>query len=166
MGVIIESKKSLGKILLNEPLTFLGGLLFFLMLFSPSYNVVFKIILIAILLISICLSRIAFDKLNITWEVFSWYLFFIGHGIFFTLIGFFNGNNTTFIFRTTTYNIVWPIFYLIFTVGLYKKSSIYFLVKVLVISNFAISLYLIGSALTMFGILPVNPIIRFDMSSL
>jgi hypothetical protein len=166
MGVIIESKKSLGKILLNEPLTFLGGLLFFLMLFSPSYNVVFKIILIAILLISICLSRIAFDKLNITWEVFSWYLFFIGHGIFFTLIGFFNGNNTSFIFRTTTYNIVWPIFYLIFTVGLYKKSSIYFLVKVLVISNFAISLYLIGSALTMFGILPVNPIIKFDMSSL
>jgi O-antigen ligase len=164
--MIDTANRSLSKTLINEPLTFLGGLLFFLMLFSPAYNVIFKIILIGVLLISIIVSRVAFDKLNITWEVLLWYIFFIAHGIFFTVVGFLNHNNANYILRTTTYNIFWPIIYLVFTIGIYKKSTLYFLTRVLVISNFAISLYLIGSALTLFGILPSLPLIKFDMASL
>src|SRR5437870_1092640 len=108
----MEANKGLTYTLLNEPLTFLGGLLFFLMVFSPTYNVVFKIVLIGILLVSIILSRVAFDKLNLTWPVFLWYLILIGHGIFFSVLGFMNGNNTTYVLRSTTYNIIWPVVYL------------------------------------------------------
>lgn len=149
-----NTNKSLLSTLLNEPLTFFGGLLLFLMVFSPTYNVVFKIVLIIILLIAVILSRVMFYKLTVTKEVFLWYMLFIFHGIFFTLLGFLNGNNTYFILRTTTYNIVWPILYLIFTIGLYKKSSLVFFIRVIIISNFLISLYLIGSALTLLNVLP------------
>lgn len=151
---------------LSEPLTFLGGLLLFLMMFSPAYNVVLKIILIAILLISIIVSRIFFDKLNLTSEVLLWYVIFIFHGVFFTILGLANGNNKSFVFRSTTYNIWWPIIYLIFTIGLYKKTGIIFLIRVIVISNFFVCLYIIGSALTLFHLLPPLGVIKFDMSQL
>jgi O-antigen ligase len=166
MNIQANRGRRLSYILTNEPLTFLGGLLFFLMVFSPAYNVIFKIVLIAILLVSIILSRIVFDKLNVTREVILWYALFIGHGIFFSILGLLNGNNSSYILRSTTYNILWPIVYLIFTIGLYKKSTLYFFMQVLVISNFLIALYLIGSDLTMVGLLPPLPLIKFDMASL
>lgn len=122
--------------------------------------------LIGVLIISITLSRIVFDRLNVTKEVLLWYMFFVAHGIFFSILGFLNGNNTSYILRSSTYNIIWPIVYLIFTVGLYKKTSLYFLVRVLIISNLLISLYLIGGALTLLGILPPLPFVTFEMSSL
>ncbi len=152
--------------LVNEPFTFFAGFLLFLMVYSPTYNMPLKIVLIAILLISIIFSRVIFYKLNVTREVFLWYVIFIFHGIFFTILGFFNHNNTYYILRTTTYNIVWPILYFIFTIGLYKKTTLLFFVKVLIISNFCISLYLIGSALSLFGILPHIPFLTFDMAEI
>ncbi len=158
--------RSIISTLLNEPITFLGGLLFFLMLFSPSYNVIFKIALIVLLLLIIIFSRIAFNKININKSVLAWYIIFITHGIFFSFVGFIYKNNPGFILRSTTYNVIWPILYLIFMIGLYKKSSLAFLVRTVIISNLLISLYLIGSALTLFGILPALPVIKFDMSFL
>jgi O-antigen ligase len=163
---IVNPNKSFLGTLLNEPITFFGGLLLFLMVFSPTYNVILKVVLIGILLISIILSRIFFLKLNITGEVLLWYTIFIFHGIFFTLLGFINRNNTYYVLRTTTYNILWPILYFIFTIGLYKKASLIFFIRVIVIANFFISLYLIGSALTLLNILPQFGFIKFDMSQL
>src|SRR5947199_7174027 len=100
MQSALNTNKSFVYTLLNEPFTFFGGLLLFLMVFSPNYNVALKIILIAILLVSIILSRVIFDKLNLTREVFLWYMIFIFHGIFFTILGFMNGNNTYYVLRT------------------------------------------------------------------
>jgi hypothetical protein len=162
----INTSKSLLFTLLNEPLTFLGGLLLFLMTFSPTYNVAIKITLIAILLISVILSRVIFFKLNVTKEVFLWYMIFICHGIFFTLLGFMNGNNSYYVLRTTTYNILWPLLYFIFTIGLYKKTSLIFFIRILIISNSLIALYLIGSALTLLGILPGLGFINFSMAEI
>ncbi len=164
--MLLKRNNSLFYTLLNEPLTFLGGLLFFLMLFSPAYYVVFKIVLITILLASILLSRVVFDKLNVTKEVFLWYMIFVFHGIFFSIYGYLNGNNTNYLIRSSAYNIVWPGLYLIFTIGLYKKISLSFFIKVIVIANLLISLYLIGSALTLFGVIPPLNIIKFEMSEL
>ncbi len=151
-------------LLLNEPFTFLGGLLFFLMLFSPAYNVAFKIILIAILLVSVITSRIFFNKLNVTSEVLLWYILFVFHGIFFSLIGFIHANNETYILHAATYNIIWPVLYLIFTIGIYKKSSLHFLARIIVIANVLVSLYLIFSTLTLFGLIPKIPFVSFEMA--
>ncbi|MFT4153291.1 O-antigen ligase family protein [Parafilimonas sp.] len=161
-----NTNKSLLYTLLNEPLTFFGGLLLFLMVFSPTYNMAFKIVFIIILLITVICSRILFDKLNVTKEVFLWYAILISHGIFFTIIGFLNKNNPYFVLRTTTYNIIWPVFYFIFTIGLYKRTSLIFLIRVLVITNFIVSLYLIGSALTLLHVLPPLGFLSFSMSQL
>src|ERR1700759_5536302 len=117
----LEANKGLIYTLLNEPLTFLGGLLFFLMIYSPEYNLIIKMLLIAVLLIATISSRIIFEKINLTKAVLLWYVIFISHGIFFTVLGFINHNNTYYVLRTTTYNILWPVLYLVFTIGLYKK---------------------------------------------
>ncbi|MBV9963280.1 MAG: O-antigen ligase family protein [Parafilimonas sp.] len=163
---MIQARRNIFQTLINEPITFLGGLLYFLMMFSPAYNVVLKIILIVFLSGIIIFSRIAFDKLNITKPVLTWYVIFILHGIFFTILGFLYGNNTTYVLRTTTYNIFWPFLYLLFTVGIYKLSSLRFFVKVILFANFLIALYLIGSILTIVGVLPGNPVVTFEMSKL
>jgi len=158
------ANKSLLSTLIREPLTFFGGLLLFLMTFSPSYNVGAKVILIAVLVVAIIISRIIYDKLNVTPTVLLWYGIFIVHGIFFTVVGLFYRNNISYILRTTTYNIIWPVFYLIFTIGLYKKTSLSFIVKVLVLSNFFIAVYIIASTLTLFGLLPNLPFLTFEMA--
>lgn len=166
MQTAINTNRSFVYTLLNEPLTFFGGLLLFLMVFSPTYNVVFKIVLIVILLISIILSRVIFNKLNVTREVFLWYMIFIFHGIFFTFLSFMYGNNSYYILRTTTYNIIWPVLYLVFTIGLYKKTTLIFFIKIIIIANFLISLYLIGSALTLLHVLPQLSFFTFSMAEL
>lgn len=160
------ANKSILATLFNEPFTFLGGLLLFLMAFSPAYNVLFKVILIGIMLVTIIVSQFFFNRLNITKPVFAWYSLLVFHGLFFSIIGFVYGNNTDFVLRSTTYNIIWPVVYFIFTVGIYKKTSLEFLVKVIVIAHFCISLYLIGSFLTLLHILPKLPVLTFDMSFL
>lgn len=162
----MDTNKSMVSTLVKEPVTFLGGVLLFLMAFSPAYNMALKIVLIGILLVAVLFSQIFFDRLNLTKAVLLWYFLFVAHSIIFTAIGLINRNNTMYVLKSATYNIIWPIVYLLFTVGIYKKSSLRFLIQTIAVSNIFISLYLIGGLFTILHILPPLSGIDFSMSSL
>lgn len=135
----------------------------FLMLFSPFAFVGLKMVILSILIFSLLLKMLIFtEKIEISKSVLFWFVIFIGHGLFFLLIGLINNVDISYSLKFSTIAIVWPLCFGFLFFYNPKKNSITSFFNIVVISSVFISIYTIYKVLSLLGYLPIFDIYPDD----
>ncbi|NLR78612.1 O-antigen ligase family protein [Chitinophaga eiseniae] len=152
---------------LEQIFVYLGALLLSLMLFAPYKLLPIKAVLIVCILVAISARIFLRKNTGLSRPVMIWFCIFILYGLFFTITALLiEGNVISYIFRSATVNIVWPILYLFFVTGVQKRYVIDVLYKTMIYAALLIGLYCISATLMMLGFLPqVIPLDMVDMAT-
>lgn len=140
-------------------LCWLSGLLFFfLMLFVPYSYKFFRMLFLA-LIISFSIIKAVKDKTVWHPVIILWFLLFILHGVFFTLIGYDNIGAI----RTMTVSFVWPVLFFLFIGVIDSENKILNIFNVMYITGIIISLYTLYYFGCFFGLFPSSFLLALDM---
>jgi hypothetical protein len=138
----------------------IGTSLFFSMLFVPFEIMSLKIILLSVLVAAALVKIFILQHIYLSKEIFIWLSIFLLHGIFFTVVGYLNpDNNTGFVIRSATINIVWPLLYGMLMTLISNLVTFKWLIRAGLLALIAIGLYLLFAGLSFTGLLPIP----FDM---
>ncbi|WP_143308042.1 O-antigen ligase family protein [Chitinophaga vietnamensis] len=140
---------------LERLLVYVGALLLGLMLFAPYKLMPVKAGLIGIILLAVIMRMCMRKKIGLARPVFIWFGIFILYGVFFTITALFTqGNVISYILRSTTVNIVWPLLYLFFVTGVHKNYMADVMYKTMVYATLFIGIFCIVATMMMLGLLP------------
>jgi len=158
LGQTSSLRIGIGKKMVERIFQYFGLTLFFLMLIAPFEYYEVKISVITLLVV-ISIATIARQKkINLSPAVMTWFMSFIGFGLFFSLWALiFPGNNISYVFRSMPVNILWPVLYCLVTPYIRSEEMIKMLHKTMILGAFYISIYLILAALSYIGLLPIQP---------
>ena len=135
--------------------------LFFFMLFAPRTFQVIKIPLV-IITVGIILIQIIIRDVYINKGVLYWIIIFLIFGLVWSLIAIFNNNPGAFdAFRI---HVIWVLLYSVFVVGI-NKTIFDSLIRIIIISTVALSLYNIISLLHIMGYWPNLLYYELDLGS-
>lgn len=130
----------------------LGYVLFFLMLFLSSTAQDLKKILLLVIFIPVLMRlMLKHGKMNINYDLLFLYLMLVLLGLFSQTLGWIN--DTPGYTQTYTVFIIYPLMYIFLVEVIEDTNKIINLYKVIIISGFAISLYILSFVLTKIGFL-------------
>ncbi|RZL44340.1 MAG: hypothetical protein EOP00_20185 [Pedobacter sp.] len=90
--------------------------------------------------------------------VLIWFCSFTAFGLFFSLIAlFYSANRLDFVIKSMPVNVMWPILYGLILPLIRSERVVSLLQKTMIVATGYISLYLILSALSFLGLIPLSP---------
>lgn len=139
----------------------LGKVLFFMMLFAPRGWQVFKMPLVAVVVVLLASYYIRKAGATISRSVVAWFCVLLSYGFIWSLIGVYHSNPGVYDFFRL--NVVWVLLYGLFVFYIDTMDKFNSLAKTMVWAAVAISLYDILVVLSAFDIMPnVNALLRID----
>lgn len=132
----------------------IGNILFFLMLMFPYSHQNIKKPLVVLVVLIILLPLIVNKYSTISKKILLWYIVLISYGLFWTLLAIINGNPGA--MGGFRLNVIWVFLFGIYTLGIRDEEHFNSLVKTIVYSSLAISLYNILALLSVLGYLPFD----------
>lgn len=141
----------------NPFLLFIGTILFFSIVFAPFEVLPLKVACITILVVA-GLTRMAILKsLYLSKKVLIWLLILIVHGVFFTVYGYLRPeNNTDYVLRSASVNILWPVLYGILITLLNNFYTFKRLIQISLLALAAIGIYLLLAGLAFMQLIPLS----------
>jgi len=155
---LVYQRKTIWENILSKFIWLGGGFLFLLMLTAPFQYYAFKICILVILILLSIQKILKTGQIKISSQIAIWFVIFIAFGVFFSIVGFtIAENNPSYIIKSSTVNIVWPLCYFFLIPYLSRQNNIIFLQKIMIVAIVWISLYLIFAAFSYLGLIPIPP---------
>ena len=126
--------------------------LFFLMLFVPLTYQPIRTVFLGLTLEIIIISTLMQGRLFLHRTILLWTLLIVSAGLVFVLVGIIN--HTPGVLYVSHVFVLWPLVFALLLVGITNEKLISNLIKVLVFTTIAISLYALIDIATMVGWLP------------
>jgi len=142
-------------------LTYLGYILFFMMLFVPTTYQPVKAVLLGVILLAVISSSIWRGRLHVSKSIGLWTLFTVTTGMSFICLGVINSAPGA--LRVGTVYLLWPLIYTVLLAGIDSKVVVNGLFNVLVVALIAISLYSMLFLLHAIGWIPDALYFELDM---
>ena len=139
-----------------------GGVLVFLMMYTPRANVEVKLPFLAVALVG-ATAAIVSGRARVTPPLLAWFWLCMVFGVVWSGIGVFNDNpGVGDYFRL---HVLWPLLYLPLVLGVYSEQVLALLLRYLLAALIAISLFNIAVFLNAIDWIPSNPLLEFEMGA-
>ncbi len=138
----------------------LGAILFFLMLFVPRTHQLPKQMLLAVLCPLILVCMYSSLKINLHPRVLIWFCGLLAYGLVWVWLGALRGNP-----GITSYlgvSIIWVVLYAVLVAGIRDTRPFFLLIRTLVFSGLAISIYSFAVVLSALDLIAPNTLTEFD----